>query len=158
MAAVQKMFNVNDMMVKRILSLFKRNKEERLNLKDVKVGQVIIIEYDKAAGFLANLKCLNNDPKTKKILLEIEWNVYNDDNTKVIGSRFEKLVFSYSDKEFKNFHLLNKVKLKMSDDDDDNIDSEVANIKRKIASVIKKEDYVKAAEIREKIKTLLPSE
>ena len=145
-------------MVKRILSLFKRNKEERLNLRDVKVGQVIIIEYSKCAISICDLKCLNNDPKTKKILLEIEWNVYDDDDTKVIGSRFEKLIFSYRDKEFKNFHLLNKVKLEMSDDDDNCIDSEVANIKRKIASVIKKEDYTKAAEIREKIKKLLPSE
>ena len=54
------------------------SKKNRRLVKDVKPGDIIKIEWYKAVGRIVPLKCLNNDPETKKILLEIRWNNYKE--------------------------------------------------------------------------------
>lgn len=59
----------------------------------------------KIQGGIGALKCLNNDPATKKILLEAEWNNKTE-------QKYEKLILKYSSIELKNFHLLNSIPTK----------------------------------------------
>jgi len=118
-----------------ISKLFKKDTSSRLSPKDVKPGDFICVELSKALNGMASAECLNNDPKTKKMLLEVVW-----EGEKEEDNHTERLIVEYSSKVFKNFHLLNS-------------DTE-GSLKIKLQEAIEKECYEKAAEIREKIKNI----
>jgi hypothetical protein len=129
----------------------------RRYLKDVKPGEQIQIEWNRAEGGLCTMKCLNNDPKSKVILLEIRWSNYKE----VKGcSEYQKLVLDYDDDKLKNFHLLNTYeepkRPKQQDEDIDDIaDTNIAELQKKMNEALAKEEYEKADIIQKKINKLL---
>jgi hypothetical protein len=94
-------------MIQKFLSLFKsKPKHDDLNrrtVKDVVPGENIQIEWHRIAGGIGYVKCINNDPKTKKILIEVTWNNWKEAKSQ----KTERTVFNYSDIELSNFYLLN---------------------------------------------------
>lgn len=122
-------------MINFISKLFKKDTTSRLNPKDVKPGDFICVELSKALNGMASAECLNNDPVTKKMLLEVVW-----EGEKEEDNHTERFIAEYRSKVFKNFHLLNS-------------DTE-GSLKIKLQEAIEKECYEKAAEIKEKIKNL----
>jgi len=96
-------------MIKRLLNWFKPKPEitelasNRRHVKDVKPDENIQIEWHRIAGGIGYVKCVNNDPETKKILIEVRWNNWEETNS----PEKERKVFNYSDRELLNFHLLN---------------------------------------------------
>lgn len=79
---------------------------QRRHIKDVKLGEDIQIEWYRIKGEMGWLKCINNDPAAKKILLEITWSNYQQINCE----KKEKIILDYNSKELKNFNLLNPIK------------------------------------------------
>lgn len=80
----------------------KLGQSNRLYVKDVQPGERVFIESNRFLDRIALLKCLSNDPKTKKILLEIKWS-----NPGTEGLPIEKIILDYNSSELENFHLLN---------------------------------------------------
>lgn len=80
------------------------NNPNRRHIKDVKPGEDIQIEWYRIKGEMGWLKCINNDPETKKILLEVTWA-----NKKGRDDEKEKIILDYGSKELKNFNLLNPI-------------------------------------------------
>lgn len=108
----------------------------RLSPKDVKPGDEICIEWDKAMYGFANVICINNDTLTKKLLLEVEWSNNEED-------KFQKIIVPYNSPKLKNFHLLNQQSL-----------NNINNLQIQLKEALKDEDYKKVAEIQEKINKL----
>lgn len=113
---------------------------------DVKPGEYVQIEWYRIRGGIGYLKCLNNDPLAKKILLEILWN--NHEELKCDMN--EKIIFKYNSKELSNFHLLNNIFEENKQDDDFNI----ATLQRDLNDAIEKEEYENANELQKKINKL----
>jgi hypothetical protein len=57
----------------------------------------------------------NSDPETKKILIEVRWNNWEETNS----PEKERKVFNYSDRELSNFHLLNPKDIVESENDEE---------------------------------------
>lgn len=141
---------------KRIFNRKKKRKKEipRRYLKDVKAGDVITIEWNRIHGGIGNVKCLNNDPATKKILLQVTWNNYKA----IKCDEKETFILDYKCKELANFNLLNQsVKLPKVDDDhqdDDDFDDDNENLldlQKQMNDAIALEDYKKAELFKKKI-------
>lgn len=119
-----------------ISKLFKKDtsSSSRLSPKDVKSGDEILIEWDKAMYGFANVLCVNNDTLTKKLLLEINWDTKNDEDD------IQKIIVSYDSKMLRNFHLLNQCSLNNEN-----------HLQTQLKNALKDENYTKVAEIQEKI-------
>lgn len=122
--------------------------QKRRYVEDVKIGQHIWVEWYKIKGRLGEMKCLNNDPLTKKILLEINW-----DNGEGKPNTLQRVIFDYDGDELKNFHLLNPIKKKKEEVDD----TDIASLQKRMNDALEKEEYEVAREIQNKIDKLLKS-
>jgi hypothetical protein len=126
------------------ISYKRKPTKTRVHLSDVKENDYIFIEHRSGIG---KVKCLNNDPKTKKILLVF---TYTDD-------RKEALVLNYNDIQLRNFHLLNSVSKWENDkpkkDDDNNGD--ISSLQKKLNEALENEEYEKAQVLQNKIDKLL---
>ena len=141
-------------------SLFKSTKAKivepsRRHIKDVKPDEIIQIEWYRAKESLCRLRCVNNDPVTKKILLEIRWGNFKEGKC----SEYEKVVFDYDSKELANFHLLNtyqeKPKPKAKDEDNEGKDDyDIASLQKKMNEAIDRDDFEMASELQKKIDKL----
>lgn len=121
---------------------------QRRQVKDVKAGEIIQIEWNRIHGGIGAIKCINNDPQTKKILLEVTWSNYEE-----LGvEEKEKLILGYNSNHLKNFHLLNQIR---EDDDDQENDFDIATLQKKMNEAIEKEEYEKADKLQKKIDNLL---
>lgn len=116
--------------------LHPKHDSDRKHVKDVKSGDIITIEWDKIHNKIGDVLCLNNDLKTKKIFLEMEWD--NNEN--------EQFILSYYSKELKNFHLLNAVQKDKINDDFD-----VSKLQNAIRVALKNEEYEKIMELQNKV-------
>lgn len=128
----------------KFFNFFKRKesktKAPRRKVEDVKPGEYITIEWRKIENKIGELLCLNNDPETKTILLEVSWN--NKDNEK------ERLVLKYDSIELKNFHLLNyKIKIEVPVD-------ELTSLQKKLKDALDIEDYTNASKLQKQINSL----
>lgn len=121
--------------------------QKRRYVEDVKIGQYIWVEWYKIKGRLGEMKCLNNDPFTRKILLEVNWN-----NGEGKPNTLQRVIFDYDGEELKNFHLLNPVKKKKSEEIDD---TDIASLQKRMNDALEKEEYEVAREIQNKIDKLL---
>lgn len=124
------------------------SKPQRRYIKDVKPGENIQIEWYRIHAGIGQLKCLNNDPETKKILLQITWGNYEE--LKIPEK--EKLILDYDSKELRNFHLLNQNVWK-AESSEDNFD--ISTLQKKMNEALEKEEYEKANELQKKIDKLL---
>lgn len=124
----------------------------RRYLKDVVPGEYIQIQWSRAEGGLCTMKCLNNDAKTKTMLLEIRWSNYKESKC----PEYQKLVLNYDDDKLKNFHLLNtyeeQVRPKTKEEDIDGKD--IATLQKKMNDAINNEEYEKANELQKMIDKL----
>lgn len=109
-------------------------------IKNVLPGEEIRIEWNRILGEIGCLKCISNDPKTKKILLEVEWNDYEKHGLQ----QKEYLLLNYKDKHLKNFHLLNSF----------TISEDLNSLTKKLNEAISKDEFEIAANIRSKIDRL----
>ena len=121
-------------------------KPKRLFLKDVKPGDRILVEWDKIKGKIGGMVCLNNDPETKKIFLQVKWSNYKEQKC----TQLEQIVLDYNSKELANFHLLNADTKQTAATERPEIDILVSQLQEAIA----KENYEKAEELRKKIEKL----
>jgi len=89
---------------------------------------------------------LNNDTKTKKILIEMYWS--NREETE----KYEKRILSYDSEELENFNLLNpinnNIQTKTHIDD-------IETLQNELKEAIEKEEYEKAEELQKKINNIL---
>lgn len=126
----------------------------RLYLKDVVIGEQIQIQWSRAEGGLCRVKCLNNDTKSKTILLEIRWGNYKEAKC----PEYQKLVLDYDDDKLKSFNLLNtykeKVKPKTKDEEDID-DTDIATLQKKMNEALAQEEYEYADKLQKKINKLL---
>lgn len=116
--------------------------DNRKQLKNVKVGDTIRIEWSRIEGRIGKLKCIGNDPKTKKILLEAE----------VVNGDTEFVIFDYNSYHFKNFHLLNQnlpVNQPVIDEND------IITLQAEMNKALEKEEYELADALQKKINKLL---
>lgn len=121
-------------------------KEKRRSVSTVKPGEYIRIEWSRIKSGIGYLQCLNNDPKTKKIFLEVTWNNSKDLNC----DPKEQLVLSYSSKELKNFHLINpQIEIPETENDND-----ITSLQKRIDDAILNEEYEVANELQKKINKL----
>lgn len=122
----------------------------RIHIKDVKSGENIKIEWHRIKGKIGWVKCINNDPKTKKILLEVHWN-----NHKEIGSpKREQVIFGYDAIELCNFHLLNQIQNDTKDDEGDEESYDISDLQKKMNEALEKEEYEIASKLQKQIDKL----
>ena len=119
----------------------------RVYLKDVKIGETIWIEWNKMKTGVGQMKCIGNDPKAKKIWMEIEWGNY-----KVVEcEQYEKKIFKYNDKALKNFNLLNQQRL-------NNItflcEDSIESLQQQIQEALEKEEYELVGQLQDKLNKL----
>jgi protein-arginine kinase activator protein McsA len=126
--------------------IFTKYDPTRVYVKDVKPGETIVIEWFKIKNGIGNVTCVNNDLKTKKILIEVKWG----NAQKLEIDEIEHKIFSYYSKELKNFNLLNGIKRKPVVDKVDTIES----LQKELNDAISSEDYEKASKLRKKIDKL----
>lgn len=119
------------------------NKPARRYVKDVKPNEWIIIEWYRFRGGVARLRCVNNDPETRKIWLEINWR----------NSPKEQLILDYMDDRLVNFHLLNQVINPRAEDGGEEFDLTI--LQKKMNEAIEKEEYEKAEDYQRKINKLM---
>jgi len=120
----------------------------RRYVKDVKAGERIQIEWQRIKGGISYLKCLSNDPETKKILLQIRWSNYKE----VGGLEYEKIILDYDSYQLKNFNLLNPIKTESEKSEDT---SDIATLQKKMNEALEKEEYETANELQKKIDNIL---
>lgn len=141
-------------MWKFILQLFGFNAPKvklptRRYIEDVKPGQYIKIEWYRIRHGIGFLKCVNNDPATKRILLQVQWNNYLE-----IGCyQYEEIVLKYSSDELANFNLLNP--LNNIEDDEEIDDYDISGLQKKLNAALEREDYETAEEMQRKIDKIL---
>jgi len=123
----------------------KKKKQKRRLLKNVLPGDYIRVEWRIIEGGIGYLKCLNNDPRTKKIWLEVEW------GNKEGKGRFETMVLNYYDYELRNFSLLNSSPISPRKGGEI---SELEKHEKELQEALEKEDYLKMREIQSKIDKL----
>lgn len=136
-------------------------KPTRRYIKDVKAGEFIKIEWSRiknsnASGLgIGELKCINNDPETKKILLQVIWANYKENKLE----EREKVIFDYDGIELKNFHLLNEIvepkTPQKTDDDEHDIAKNLFKLQKQMNDALDKEEYREADELQKKIDKLL---
>ena len=119
---------------------------QRRYLKDVKVGDVIQIEWDRIKNGIGELVCLNNDPEKQVILLQVTWKNYEE----LKCDKKEKLVLNYDSKELANFNLLNPIKEPTPEKPKDLL----TELNEKLAIAVKDENYSEAVRLRDEIHKL----
>jgi excinuclease UvrABC helicase subunit UvrB len=135
-------------LIKYIFGLFKSSKPKRLRLKDVKPGDYIYIESDLIKGGVFKLKCVNNDPKDKKILMYFNWK----------DKPHEIKVFDYDSRELSNFNLLNQIDHPQQNTSTQNthnkkeeFSNDIASLQKEMNEALSKEEYERADRLQKKI-------
>jgi len=127
------------------LNRFKPDPNKRY-IKDVKVGETINIEWNRIKGGIGELKCLGNDPNTKKIFLEVKWNNYKEASVDEV----ERIVLDYNSEKLTNFNLLNQIPVIH-----DQIENALKIIEQHINDAIKNENYEELDKFNKKLNNIL---
>lgn len=139
--------NINERLKKLFSSSPHIEKPLKRQLKDVKPGEFIVIEWEWIQGNIGPARCLSNYPDGKKIFLKIEWS-----NTRN-GRDYDYLVLSYSDKILRNFHLLNtgiSIIHKTNE-----VDEAIETLRKSINESIELEKYETVQDVKQKIVNLI---
>jgi hypothetical protein len=127
-------------------------KPQRVTLRDVKPNNKINIQWDRVSSVgnpdhIGELKCISNDPITKKILLQVKWSNFKEAN----HEEFEQVIFSYKDKVFDNFALLNQAVTPQ--EPKDNKDLKTLLLQKNIA--LKEQDFELADQVQKQIDEII---
>lgn len=118
-------------------------KDNRYTLDKVKGNDLIMIEWNRIQGGIGPIKCINNDPKTKKILLQMRWRD---------GTLDTPIIKDYSDSMFKNFHLLN------SNFEKDSIEKTIDTINSHVKQLLIDEKYEDITKLKMSISNIFKEE
>lgn len=122
----------------------RKPKTKRAHVKNVLPGDIIYIESPMSTEATSGVKCINNDPVTKKILVEFAW-----DNHHELGvPETERQVLRYNSRELENFHLLN------STPGEQELENDLSSLQKRLAHTIRNQQYELANEIQKKINQL----
>lgn len=80
-------------------------KKKVRTLGDVRSGEFINVKWSRFLSGVGKLKCINNDPISKKIHLRVQWSNYLEQKI----SEYEHFVWGYDDYRLSDFSLLNPV-------------------------------------------------
>lgn len=129
----------------------KRKDSSRNHPRNVKAGDVIVIEWSRIKNGIGAVKCINNDLETKKMLIEVRWNNHKD----VPGTEpVERIILDYSSSQLKNFNLLNP--LKEAETDEEEIEEhDIAKLQRELNKALDAQEYEKAQVLQGKIDKLV---
>jgi len=116
--------------------------DNRRQLKDVKRGDVITINYYKSVQKIIEVVCVSNDPQTKKILLQINW--------RIIG--LQHIIMKYNDNAFSEFNLLNPI-IKVTQHPIEQFD--LATLQKKMNKALESERYEDADELQKQIDKII---
>lgn len=135
----------------------KRKSEYNSNRKrliDIKPNEIVTVESSIFLGRIGKLTCINNDPYTQKIVLQIAWTNHSVFKTEI-------LILDYDDDMFDNFHLLNSVNvpapIKKGDEhmDSENPDDyDIAKLQAMINKKLDSNDHTGIDELQKKIDKL----
>ncbi len=125
--------------------------KKRRHVKDVKPNENIMIEWEDSLRKRACVLCLNNDPKSKKILVRFRWGNYIEAKC----CEYEEVVLPYKHKAFENFHLLNELREIKKEAKDNSSDFDLSTLQKQMNEALEKEEYEKANELQKKIDKLL---
>lgn len=120
----------------------------RKRIEDVKADDVITIEWYRFANSgIGKTTCINNDPKTRKILLQVRWS--NFEQYKI--NEYESIILDYDDFKLKNFHLLN------STGQQENVKQEynLSDLQKKMNEALDAEKYEEADKLQKQIDKLV---
>lgn len=143
------MINFFKNLFKKLFGSKKPIKKRRV-LKDVESGESIRIEWHRIKGKIGFLKCINNDPETKKIFLEVTWGNHEEAGV----PKKELLVLDYNSFELQNFSLLNPVPEDEDDEEENDDDFDIATLQKKLNKALDEEDYEVADKLQKKIDKL----
>ena len=139
-------------MILRALFAWLSNKPDmpaRRKLKDVKKGEIVRIEWSIVKGSVASPICVNNDPATKTIWLEITWDNWEEYNR----LPKEQLVLDYLDMRLINFSVLNpEIVLAPPVPEETTALETLRNV---IKTSLEKEEYEKVRAIKTKLEALI---
>lgn len=116
--------------------------DKRRYLKDINEGEYIRIEWYRIKGKIGEVKCINNDNKTRKLFLEVNWNT---------GIK-EQFILDYDSEELVNFNLLNPI-VDESDESPENF--HIEELQKIISEAIEKEEYERVTELHNNISKIL---
>lgn len=148
---MKKIFKILSDFFKSKLSPQSPPKPTRRYVKDVKPGETIQIEWYRILGGIGKIDCLNNDPITKKILLQVHWKNHEQNNV----PEYEKLILDYDSKELANFHLINQLPIDKQKSENEGNDYDIATLQKQMNDALSKEDYETADKLQKKIDKLL---
>ena len=134
----------------------KRKENNRFNVSQVKCKETIYIEHALAADKICIATCINNDPEQKKILIEIEWIEFENNETYT-----KKYILKYSSEELKNFYLLNSYRLitvKGEQEENENEQEAILTLKTKLNKLLQEEKYEEAILLKNEIDKLIKPE
>ena len=136
-------------------SYVEKKKPTKRFLKDVKPGDNIQIEWERIKGVIGYLKCLNNDPDDKKILLEVSWGNY-----KLVGcEQKQRIILRYDSMELRNFNLLNplydKIITENTKQEDEFDDTDLIELQKQLNDALDNEQYELAEELQKKVDKIL---
>lgn len=127
----------------------KPTQNKRKEIKDIQPNEMIKIEYWKISGdHIGSVKCINNDPLTKKILVEVKWKNYIEANS----DEFEKFILEYKSDELKNFNLLNDIQHNPKIILDE---TRITDLLKEKFKAIENEEYEKADTLQKHIDNLI---
>lgn len=123
----------------------------RCHVKDVKPGEWVKIQSCNFRPNIVNLECISNDPKTKKILLQVKWADYKERGV----NECQQFIFDYGGTELKDFHLLNHVMRCGIKKDNSIEDTDIFSLQKQMNELIEKEEYERADQLQKKIDKLM---
>ena len=117
---------------------------KRVTPADIQAGDLIVVEWGVFRNGIGTMKCLSHDKKTKKVLL-----IAIDGETEN-----RKVIFPYGCYEFRNFNLLNYHLVDRVSQDVFIGEENLTSLERDLANALADQDFITAAELRDKIKAL----
>lgn len=93
------------------------------------------------------MKCLNNDPIGRKILLQVHWSNYKE----MGNPEFEKCIFSYDSVNLENFSLLNPYKEEVILDP---IAIQLSGLKKQMKVAIQNDDFEQVDDLQRQVDSI----
>lgn len=130
--------------MKKIWQFVFGEKIKRRQVSDVKSGDWIRIEWNRAKSGYACPQVIENDPLKKMIFVRQRWSNYEEARC----DEYTYLLLGYNDIRLKNFHVLNP---HLDGTVQDGEGDEFSELQQQLKEALDAEEYLKANEIQDKI-------